>query len=99
LIGRNPDDATVARFSTDQHVTHDTPPLYIIHGDADKGVPVANANLLADAAEKAGVAHDLLILPNAPHGFAMGGGGGPTSVWFDLCLKWLAEQHAVHLAS
>ena len=51
------------------HATGDDPPMLILHGTADKTVPVAQSELMADALKKAGVIYQLEIVPDAPHTF------------------------------
>ncbi|MBV6522898.1 MAG: Prolyl tripeptidyl peptidase [Gemmatimonadaceae bacterium] len=43
--------------------------LFLAHGGMDDNVPPYNTTLVADALIKAGKSFDLLILPNARHGF------------------------------
>ncbi len=45
------------------------PPLLILHGTADKTVPVEQSKLLAEALKKAGAEHELIIVEGAPHSF------------------------------
>lgn len=51
------------------HIDPRDPPFLILHGTADKLVPVAQSELLAAALQKAGVEHELLVIPDAPHTF------------------------------
>lgn len=51
------------------HVAKDNPPVLILHGTADKLVPVEQSELLAAALKKAGVEHQLVIIEGAPHSF------------------------------
>lgn len=44
-------------------------PILIIQGDADKTVDVSDSQLLDAALTKAGVEHQLVIVPGAPHSF------------------------------
>jgi len=53
------------------YVRKDNPPLLILHGTADKLVPVAQSQMLADALQKAGAVHELVIVEGAPHSFHM----------------------------
>ena len=50
------------------HVSKESPPFLIMHGDKDMMVPVAQSQLLADALKRAGVEVTLKILPGARHG-------------------------------
>ncbi|MBI3882148.1 MAG: alpha/beta hydrolase [Verrucomicrobia bacterium] len=45
------------------------PPILILHGTADTTVPVEQSELFAAALKKAGVEHELVIIPGAPHTF------------------------------
>ncbi len=47
--------------------------LFLIHGMMDDNVPPYNTQLVADALMKAGKDFDLLMLPNARHGFGVDG--------------------------
>lgn len=51
------------------HVDRNDPPILILHGTADKTVAVADSEAFADALRKAGVEHELVIVPDAPHSF------------------------------
>ncbi len=45
------------------------PPFLILHGTADKLVPVEQSETLAAALKKAGVEHELIVIDGAPHSF------------------------------
>ncbi len=47
--------------------------LFLLHGAMDDNVPPTNTTLVADALMKAGKDFDMLILPNARHGFGADG--------------------------
>ena len=51
------------------HIDKNDPPLLILHGAADKTVPVADSEALASALKAAGVEHQLEVIPDAPHTF------------------------------
>jgi acetyl esterase/lipase len=51
------------------HVTPDDPPVLIIHGDADKLVPLEQSQRLMDKLKAAGVTAKLIIKPDAKHGW------------------------------
>jgi acetyl esterase/lipase len=51
------------------HVDKNDPPVLILHGTADKTVPVADSEALAAAMQAAGALHELVIIPDAPHSF------------------------------
>ena len=45
------------------------PPMLLLHGTADKTVDPKQSELLDAALQKAGIAHELVIVPGAPHTF------------------------------
>ena len=51
------------------YVRSNSPPLLIVHGSADKTVPVKQSELFADALQRAGATHEFIIVPGAPHSF------------------------------
>lgn len=51
------------------HVDKNDPPILILHGTGDKTVAVADSEAFAEALRKAGVEHELVIVPDAPHSF------------------------------
>ena len=51
------------------HVSPDDPPVLIIHGDADKLVPIQQSQELIDKLGAAGVTGKLIIKPGAKHGW------------------------------
>ncbi|GGI78798.1 alpha/beta hydrolase [Pseudarthrobacter scleromae] len=69
LIGAQPasapDKAKAASPLT--YVHPDAPPFLLVHGTADRFVPVAQSASLAEALESAGAAVDLLLLEDADH--------------------------------
>ncbi len=51
------------------YVRADSPPFLILHGTADRTVALDQSKWLAGALKKAGVEHELVIIPDAPHTF------------------------------
>ncbi len=50
-------------------VSADDPPSLLIHGDADRLVPMQQSVVIHDALKKAGVATDFIVIPGGDHGF------------------------------
>jgi gluconolactonase len=70
------------------HVSADDPPTLIIHGDADKLVPIQQAEVIVAKLKKEGVPAELVIKKGAGHGW----GGMDKDMaaivdWFDKYLK------------
>jgi acetyl esterase/lipase len=70
-LGGRPGDVPdrYAAASPACHVTRDTPPMLLIHGDADRLVPLDQSRRLAAALDAEGIAHGLIVVPGARHGF------------------------------
>src|SRR4029079_7855977 len=51
------------------HVSSDDPPTLIIHGDADKLVPMQQSQMIVEKLKAAGVKAKLIVKPGAAHGW------------------------------
>ncbi|MFM8221035.1 MAG: alpha/beta hydrolase fold domain-containing protein [Planctomycetaceae bacterium] len=51
------------------HITPDDPPMLIVHGDADKLVPIQQAQRMVELCREAKVSCELVVKPNAAHGW------------------------------
>ncbi len=69
LLVRNGDTDNYADEANQTHASKLEGKLFLIHGMMDDNVPPSNTLLVADALMKAGKDFDLLMLPNARHGF------------------------------
>ncbi|MDR6791876.1 acetyl esterase/lipase [Pseudarthrobacter oxydans] len=69
LIGAQPaSDPDKAKAASPLTYVHpDAPPFLLVHGTADRFVPVAQSASLAEALERAGAAVDLLLIEGADH--------------------------------
>ena len=86
------DDAEILeigrRISPINHVSPDDPPTLIIHGDADKLVPIQQAELIVEKLKEAGVEAKLVVKPGAAHGWPdIGKDLALFADWFDEHLK------------
>ncbi|MBI4605447.1 MAG: alpha/beta hydrolase [Planctomycetes bacterium] len=69
-------------------VTPDDAPALVIHGDADKLVPIQQAELMVEKLKGAGVAAKLVVRPGAVHGWPeMGKDLALFADWFDEHLR------------
>lgn len=74
------------------HVTKDSPPTLIIHGDADMLVPIQQAELIVAKLKEAGVPTELVVKKDAAHGWKDLDKDIPTCAdWFD---KYLVKTTA-----
>lgn len=70
LGGSVNDKAELARTASPiEYVNPDSPPILLIHGQKDRLVPVSQSTALNDAYRKAGAKSEMIILPEAGHGF------------------------------
>jgi acetyl esterase/lipase len=53
------------------HVSPDDPPMLLVHGGGDRMIPTSQAEQLAAELARAGVAHRLIVIPDARHGFGL----------------------------
>ncbi len=70
LQGSDISDEVAALASPITHVGPDFPPVMLLHGDADKVVPVSATKVFGDALRAAGGKVDAHIFAGLPHGFA-----------------------------
>jgi acetyl esterase/lipase len=76
------------RISPINHVTPDDPPVLILHGDADKLVPIQQAESIVEKLKGAGVETKLVVKPGAVHGWPdMVKDCEQIADWFDGHLK------------
>ena len=90
LLGPEPSEELVAMLSNDEQVTKETPPTFLVHTATDAGVPVENSLRFAAALGKNGVAFELHIYEQGPHGFGLGGKDRILSTWPERLAAWLS---------
>lgn len=75
------------------HATADDPPTLILHGDADKLVPIQQAETIVEKLKAAGVDAKLVVKPGAAHGWPDQPKDMDTfAEWFDTHLKRAAGE-------
>ncbi len=99
LLGEDPPRELVESLSNERQVTKDTPPTFIAHTNADKGVPAENALLFSLALRQAGVPVELHLFERGQHGLGLGDGWAGRipaepafKAWPRLCETWLKNQ-------
>ena len=70
------------------YVSADDPPTLLIHGDADRLVPLANSEKIHAALEEQGVTTKIIILKGAGHGFR----GDARAEAREALLAWFAKH-------
>lgn len=89
LIGANASEEITARYSTENHVTPQTPPAFLLHAEDDGTVPVENALAFRAALKAAGVSVETHLYPKGGHGFGI---LSPAVPWSDLFLHFARQQ-------
>jgi acetyl esterase/lipase len=89
LLGKDADNKLVESLCNDKQVTPRTPPTFLMHTDADKGVPPENSVLFYLALRKAKVPAELHIFEKGPHGVGLAPNDPVLSAWPDRLAAWL----------
>jgi acetyl esterase/lipase len=88
LADKNQIEALCRRVSPIAHISIEDPPMLIIHGDADKLVPIQQARRIVEKLNVSGVPAKLIVKKGAGHGWAgMDKDMSALVDWFDRYLK------------
>jgi acetyl esterase/lipase len=90
LIGRNPPAPLIQEYSNELQVTAQTPPVFIVHAEDDKTVPVANSIHFYESLLHNKVPAELHLYPKGGHGFGL---HNPTTKdqWAERMQNWFAS--------
>ena len=91
LLGQEPDPILVEQLSLENRVGPHTPPTFLWHTAEDKGVPVQNSLMLADALARNGVSFALHVFPKGGHGLGLALQNPSARRWSELCGYWLQD--------
>jgi len=89
LIGIDPTEKNVLRFSNEKQITGDTPPAFLVHSSDDGAVPVMNSIGYYMGLQKKKIPTELHIFQKGGHGYGLSPKGGTESSWPGLCITWL----------
>lgn len=92
LLGEQPDEALAKRMSSDQQVTAQSPPTFLVHSVEDKAVPCENSLVMLAALRRANVPAELHLYEAGPHGFGLGQSDPALSAWPGLCVQWMTRH-------
>ncbi|MEQ1642745.1 MAG: alpha/beta hydrolase [Pyrinomonadaceae bacterium] len=90
LLGENPTPELIKLYSSDLHVTKETPPTFLMHTMTDAGVPVENSMQFAAALRKHGVPFEFHLYEQGPHGVGLALTNPYLASWAGRCADWLA---------
>ena len=91
LIGKNPSEELVNKYSNELHVNAQTPPAFILHSSDDGGVPVENSIRYYQALVKNRVPVALHCYPVGGHGWGYRDSFPYKHEWKGELEKWLRE--------
>lgn len=92
LLGPNPTPDLCALLSPNEHITADTPPIFLVHSGDDRVVPVENSLACYAACRAAGVPAELHVFPEGGHGWGLKDSLSPSLArWPALCADWLGQ--------
>ncbi len=90
------DDSLRAGISPVHFADPRDPPTLIISGGADKGVPVAQSEMMKAAFDKAGVRNELKVFPDADHDFYVKGDPAKTDAYaleaMNAMVAWFEKE-------
>ena len=92
LLGANPDAKLLTELSNELHVSARTPPTFLFHTSADRVVPVEHSVAFYLALQKAGVAAELHVFAEGPHGVGLGLQDAALGAWPTLLTNWLRAR-------
>jgi len=95
LLGKNPSEDLVKRFSNELQVTKETPPTFIVHAKDDRTVPIINSENLFKALQNKHVPSKLVVYDKGGHGFGMRKQGNPIDNWTQELDAWLKTQKLI----
>jgi acetyl esterase/lipase len=91
LIGNNPGNVLIEKYSNETRVTPDTPPTFLVHSSDDVVVPPENSLLYYQALIKNKVSAEMHIFQTGGHGYGLEGKGTHEN-WPESCKRWLKEH-------
>ncbi len=92
LLGPDPSEELLERYSNEQQVTEDTPPAFIMHSSDDGSVPVTNSVNYYLALVAHHVPAALHIYPVGGHGWGFRDNFTYKREWTGELEKWLREE-------
>jgi acetyl esterase/lipase len=92
LLGEKPSAEQVAHRSPAEHVTAETPPVFLMHAMDDPAVPVENSFLMLRALQAAARPSEAHFFEEGGHGFGLGPPELPVQGWIELFANWIERQ-------
>lgn len=87
LLGRTPSAQKVRKYSVEEQITPEYPPVYLWQCRQDDVVPFENSLLLVSALKREGVRHRFRPVEGSAHGWALGT-GTPAEGWLEEAVSF-----------
>ncbi len=91
LIGKTSDAKILHLYGTENHVSSNTPPTFLVHALDDDVIPVKNSLLFFNALVKAKVKAEMHIVQDGGHGFGLYDPENKDK-WFIWCIDWMKKN-------
>lgn len=95
LLGENPTDELVKKYSNELQITKETPPAFIVASVEDKSVPFENSLQYIQALRKNGVPFEFHLYEKGAHGFGLAPTDPILSTWKERLKDWLVLRNFV----
>ncbi len=82
---------TISKVSPSEWVRRDSPPMLLVHGTADKGVPYQQSERMCQVAKAAGAACEVFLIEGAPHGVENWERDPIFQSWKPKVVEWLRQ--------
>lgn len=89
LLGQNPSEELIKKYSNEFHVNETTPSAFIVHSADDNAVNPKNSILFYQALLNHNISASLHIFPHGGHKIGLIDNPGSTDLWTELCELWL----------
>jgi len=94
LLGKNPSTELIQRFSSESHISLETPVTFVMHAQDDKTVPIINSIRFYEGLITNKVKAEMHIYQTGGHGFGLYNVNQPQH-WFGLATKWLMNNKLI----
>jgi acetyl esterase/lipase len=95
LLGNNPSQSLVEKYSLQLQVTEDTPPAFIVLASNDRSVSPKNSLMFYEALLDNKIPSSLHLFTQGGHAIALRNNPGSTNLWTSVCEEWLMESNII----
>ena len=95
LIGKNPDQEKVKKFSGELNVSKDTPPAILIHTSDDTAVKPINSINYYLALKRLNIPAALHIWEKGGHGYGISEAKGSVRIWPQVVRDWMIQRKII----